>query len=205
MDTYPTFLAVMWCAGLCLSQGNHSFIRNRKGDAHTFCASNRTHPTVSGTEERFIRGFFLDLCVCMIVPKPLEWMCLLQEPLLFSESFPWDLGPRLQAVSLRCMTSAVARMGLVVFAFPVCREGSEWGFLHRGRSKSEKSFLGLLPNRNCCGFQATRRERRETTLLLFSNWLHCTILRYCVLYLHSVLLCTSIALVSDSLDEYFAQ
>lgn len=21
MDTYPTFLAVMWCAGLCLSQG----------------------------------------------------------------------------------------------------------------------------------------------------------------------------------------
>lgn len=22
MDTYPTFLAVMWCAGLCLSQGN---------------------------------------------------------------------------------------------------------------------------------------------------------------------------------------
>ncbi|XP_042071992.1 arachidonate 5-lipoxygenase-activating protein-like isoform X3 [Haplochromis burtoni] len=24
MDAYPTFLAVMWCAGLCLSQGNHS-------------------------------------------------------------------------------------------------------------------------------------------------------------------------------------
>lgn len=23
MDAYPTFLAVMWCAGVCLSQGNH--------------------------------------------------------------------------------------------------------------------------------------------------------------------------------------
>lgn len=23
MDVYPTFLAVMWCAGVCLSQGNH--------------------------------------------------------------------------------------------------------------------------------------------------------------------------------------
>lgn len=69
MDAYPTFLAVMWCAGLCLSQGNHSWMQKEAVKQYTPPQS-KLNRASKGNHSFFLTEYnMLEIDIFQIWPK----------------------------------------------------------------------------------------------------------------------------------------